>query len=783
MIAGATRGSGGGALARHLMSRKGGQIVRVLDARHLVADDLRSQINELVVQAKRGRTDRAVHHVHIDPPPDADAERVMKKFVTHYEREFGLEGVQRCGVEHEKSGRKHYHLVYSLVNERGKVVSLAHEYARREKVSRITEYECGLPFVKGKHNRAVHQALLKGGRSDVAEAMEAAGLLNGRRPVAAQTPAERAQAERTAVPVETVRAAAYAAWQASDTGPAFTAALEERGLQLAAGRRGAVLVDAAGASHSLTRILSAAARSDGGRLTAAVVKRRISSIALKEKEDLEHDRRTHTGSAEEPAGGDLSGGQGSPPDESAAPASPESPGAAGGLGAAGRAEEPAVGHRPHTGTAVESPRPAQGPRRTGGADAVAVRRLAALDVAPLRARAESIQHAPARRAVRDRAAARQLARLDVVDLAAEARRLAAGGDQLHSQPTTTTEEAMKKSRRVSSAPELRPAHVQDYKARLLADALPGVSPAAFEDDIYMVKRKSGGAKIQMRDRSWLEVDEERQRVRTWGRPGRAADLAAEAARARGWTVEQQRPRAGTAIPEGVPYRPPGDLATWWREQGYDAIAARDGVWVSTGDGAQIQDTGNRMALHGELTPEAARAFVLKAKEQWSGEAKLQGAWSQSDHDMLWLEAQRAGVTLHRCTPSRSAQAAWETETAAAAERAKTLGQVREAAEPAQLLQRAAAGDAAAWGQLQRTEPELAYFVSDFLDDEQRKELANSDVADIVPELDRFRETGAQAAEEEAQHWKRAELESDAAEEDAEKREAEYLDNESMKYDN
>lgn len=624
--------------------------------------------------------------------------------------------------------------------------------------------------------------------------MEVAGLLSGRRPVAAQTPAERAQAERTAVPVTDIRAAALAAWQASDTGHAFVAALAERGLDLAAGSRGAVLVDAAGGTHSLTRTLAAAARNDGGRLTAAVVKRRISFIVLRSKEELENDRPVLTAAdipvpvptAEISGGGPDSDSFGVPRgsrDEPGAPAAAEPSRAVRGGGAPGRAQEPAVGYPQDSATAVEGTRRTESPSRIRGADAVAFRRLAGIDVAALRAHAESIQRTPARRAVRDRAAARQLARLDVVDLAAEARRLAAGGDRLHSQPTTTTEEAMKKSRRVSSAPELRPAHVQDYKARLLADALPGVSPAAFEDDIYMVKRKNGGAKIQMRDRSWLEVDEERQRVRTWGRPGRAADLAAEAARARGWTVEQQRPRAGTAIPEGVPYRPPGDLATWWREQGYDAIAARDGVWVSTGDGAQLQDTGNRLALHGDLTPEAARAIVLKAREQWGGEAKLQGSWSQSDQDSLWLEAQRSGVKLHRCTPSRSAQAAWETETAAAAERSRTLEQVRDAAEPAQLLQRAAAGDAAAWGQLQRSEPGLSYFVSDFLDDEQRRELANSDVADIVPELDRFRETGAQAAEEEAQHWKRAELESDAAEEDAEKREAEYLDNESMKYDN
>ena len=217
MIAGATRGTGGPALARHLTKTKDGQEVVVMPARGLASDDLQGQIRELVASAAHGRTSRPVHHVHIDPPPDApNPEEIIQTFLTHYEREFGLEDAQRCGVHHVKHGRRHGHYVWSLVRDDGSVVSLAHDHARREKVSRIVEFEHNLPMVRGKHNRSAAAALRKEGRADVADAMTSAGLLSGTRPVAHSTPRQRAQAERTSVPLDEIRTQALAAWKASD---------------------------------------------------------------------------------------------------------------------------------------------------------------------------------------------------------------------------------------------------------------------------------------------------------------------------------------------------------------------------------------------------------------------------------------------------------------------------------------------------------------------------------------------------------------------------------------
>lgn len=735
MIAGSTRGAGGPALARHLLSRKGGQEVRVLDARHLAAADLSGQLRELVAASRHGRTDRPVHHVHIDPPRGSDAESIMNFFVVAYEREFGLEDVQRCGVEHIKNGRPHYHLAYSLVRPNGKVADLSHEYARREKVSRITEFAFGLPWTKGKHNRAVAQALRKDGRADIADGMEAAGLLYGRRPVAVQMPRERAQAERTDIPVADVRRAALAGWQASDSGSAFERALSERGLRLAEGDRGPVLIDHAGGAHSLTRSLSASARSEGRRITAAEVRRRVANLTLNSIEEVKSNVR----SAAESHAHDLRRVERRASNVEAAPSAP---GLARGTGRErkpGRDQNLARDDRPDPRSTLAGLVGHQDRHRTRWAesDQVAARRLGLLDLGVLRAQADRIRLAPARQAVRDRAATRALSRIDVQEIREAALCIAAGGLHPHSQ-SGREGIAMKGIRGFRG---FRP-HKQDYKTRLLSEIVPGFDATAWADDLHSIDRDRPCPRIQLRDRSWVEIDPRAGVVKTWGRRGRAAVIGEAIAEAQAWRVEHLQP-AGViaASPERPAVRSSKtEIERWWRERGYDAIRAEDGIWIDIGPSARLQDTGDQVRLHGELTPEAARGLILKASEAWGGEAELQGTWSQSDQDALWLEAQRAGVHLGACEPSARARAAWKAETAEEVRRADTLGMVKAATGPARLLLDAAAGDASA---LTKLDPDLRAFVTSYLDDDQRAELAKADLTDVVPELHRFREFGAE----------------------------------------
>lgn len=275
MISGATRGKGGDALARHLA--KGGTPI---DPRHLGGESLRDQLRGLVVGAAHGRTDRPVYHVHCDPV-GSDADCMRARYWELFEAEFGLADQPMCGAVHTSKDSRpdHEHRAYSLVRPDGSTIDLSFDFARREKLARIIEHEFGQEFTPGKHNRAVHKALMAE-RPDVAAAMETAGLVKIERPVAQTSPRERHQQERTRVGKAEVQAAVWSAWKASDNGAALEAALADKGLRLAMGDKVPVVVDAAGGTHPLARMVSAQAKAEGIKISAKEVHARLKDMPL-----------------------------------------------------------------------------------------------------------------------------------------------------------------------------------------------------------------------------------------------------------------------------------------------------------------------------------------------------------------------------------------------------------------------------------------------------------------------------------------------------------------------
>jgi len=676
MIAGATRGAGGVALSRHLLATKDGQRVLVMPSRGLAAEDLKSQIAEMVADAAHGRTDRPVHHVHVDPPPEAaNSNEIIGVFLRHYEAEFGLQDAQRCGVFHLKDGRRHAHVVYSLVNDAGRVADLRHEYARREKVSRITEFECGLPMVKGKHNRAVAQALRKQGREDVAAAMEAAGLLAGRRPVAHSTPRQRAQAERTSVPLDDVRNAAFAAWTTSDDARSFVAALHASGFDVANGESGLVLVDQSAGAHALTRTIAAAARAAGGeKVTAAAVRRRLAGIEF-------------------PSVGEVKNGR-----------------------AERRNPQGSNGRPTELGATVAPPGPSQGAGRR--------------DESNRRTESPSIRdrgnpgpsHADARAArkrLRDDDTVKQIGSLDLQDI-----------------------------NRAKGA-VMKVIRTQNFKADLLAKIAPtGFNAHSFANDLRMVKMPTPGrpaARITMNDGGWIEIDATRRIVRTWGPTGRAQVLAGAIASLMGVEVEHLMKTAavGADAADALKVTKLSEdkikaLAMWWSARGYVGIAGPDGCWVDVGN-ARILDTGAELEIHGGVTDEAVNAILLKARDAWKGNITLDGHWTQAEQDRLWIAAQRQGITVENCRPSQMIQTAWRREQDSAAKSVRTISSVRSEMIDAQDLIAAAHGDK---NSVIRLPGPLQAFVAIYLDDEQRRHLAAQSVADVIPQLARFRDLGA-----------------------------------------
>lgn len=106
--------------------------------------------------------------------------------------------------------------------------------------------------------------------------------------------------------------------------------------------------------------------------------------------------------------------------------------------------------------------------------------------------------------------------------------------------------------------------------------------------------------------------------------------------------------------------------------------------------------------------------------------------------MVWLEAQRQGVVVENCTPSAVAMDVWKKEQAKTVRRVETIGKVRSAVQDAADVLGAARGNPEA---LDRLPDDLRAFVMSYLDDDQRAELAASDVVNVIPELARFRKLG------------------------------------------
>ncbi len=280
MISGAVRGRGGDALATHLLKAENGPVV--IPARGLGSSGLVAQIRELMAVSAAGRTHRPLYHVHLDPDPGIHDEAAARaRWWELFEAEFALEDQPYCGAVHVKGGRTHEHRVYGLVRTSGAVANIFWDYARREKVSRVVEFEAGLSPVASKHARAIARNLRADGRLDVADWLVAHGATRAARPVAATSPAERLIQERTGIPLDEVRFMALAAWRASANAAGFIAALRARGLDLRQGRKGPVIIDGSGTAHLATRVIGAAARQfEGRRITAAEVRGRVQGITL-----------------------------------------------------------------------------------------------------------------------------------------------------------------------------------------------------------------------------------------------------------------------------------------------------------------------------------------------------------------------------------------------------------------------------------------------------------------------------------------------------------------------
>jgi hypothetical protein len=120
-------------------------------------------------------------------------------------------------------------------------ISDSHNYRKHEQVARELEREFGHARVQGAH-------VQRDGKE---------------RPKRTPSHSEMLQAERTGLPVQTVKAAITDIWRRTDSGGAFAEALQDAGYRLARGsRRDFVVIDPRGGVHSLARRIEGAKAKD-----------------------------------------------------------------------------------------------------------------------------------------------------------------------------------------------------------------------------------------------------------------------------------------------------------------------------------------------------------------------------------------------------------------------------------------------------------------------------------------------------------------------------------------
>ncbi|MEM9090705.1 MAG: relaxase/mobilization nuclease domain-containing protein [Cyanobacteria bacterium P01_F01_bin.53] len=189
------------------------------------------------------RVEKHMYHISVSPAEELDEEQWGRAWWA-YEAEFGLSDHPFIEVTHIKKGRIHKHRVYERVDtDTCKAIELSFTRIRNEKVSRILEHQFGHDLTVGKHNRTVIKQLAEEGQHAIVAWMRGEHAHEVERPVAEMDYQDHQQTWRTKVSKAQVKADLCEAWERTDNGAAFEAAIAEKGLLLVRGDRQTKLTD------------------------------------------------------------------------------------------------------------------------------------------------------------------------------------------------------------------------------------------------------------------------------------------------------------------------------------------------------------------------------------------------------------------------------------------------------------------------------------------------------------------------------------------------------------
>ena len=271
IIKGGSRG-GPSQLARHLQRTDTNETVEIVQL-DSPTGSLREALRDWQLIAAGTRGSKGLYHANIDP----DARYTMtadqwKIAVDRLEKELGLDGQPRAVVMHEKHGREHIHVVWQRTNiDTMTMVSDSYNYVAHERASLALENEFGHEHVPGKHAKRDREKQPEFPREKINHA-------------------EWQQAERAGIDPRQFKETITALYQHSDSGQAFQAALDERGLIVAKGRRDYVIVAEDGQVYSLARQISGVGEKDLRAFMADVDRESLPTVEQAKAQQEERSR-------------------------------------------------------------------------------------------------------------------------------------------------------------------------------------------------------------------------------------------------------------------------------------------------------------------------------------------------------------------------------------------------------------------------------------------------------------------------------------------------------------
>jgi hypothetical protein len=259
-------------LARHLQRVDTNERVEILQL-DSPTGNLNEALRDWQFISTGTRGSKGLYHANIDP----DARYTMtadqwKIAVDRLEKELGLDGQPRAVVMHEKHGRQHIHVVWQRTDiDTMTMVPDSYNYVAHERASLALENEFGHEHVPGKHAKRDREKQPEFPKEKINHA-------------------EWQQAERAGIDPRQFKETITALYQHSDSGQAFQAALDERGLIVAKGRRDYVIVAEDGQVYSLARQISGVGEKDLRAFMADVDRESIPTVEQAKAQQEERSR-------------------------------------------------------------------------------------------------------------------------------------------------------------------------------------------------------------------------------------------------------------------------------------------------------------------------------------------------------------------------------------------------------------------------------------------------------------------------------------------------------------